>query len=158
MSILHIWDLKSFPHNDTFWRIWEKSFLKKLWENEKLLVHNVFYSIKDKNYHFSYIQFVVCKCFHFGMVKNFVTWEWVKGRNYQESLCPERTQSDGKHEANNKVFLPSTSHYRLLTHLGKTPLWKTLWEKEKMLDNSIFSFTHNFFYPFRGKSHDLSNI
>ena len=39
-----------FPHNDTFWRRWETSLLKTLWEKEKLLVtsnfsfsHSVFY-------------------------------------------------------------------------------------------------------------------
>ena len=39
-----------FLHNDTFWRTWETSLLKTLWEKEKLLVtsnfsfsHNVFY-------------------------------------------------------------------------------------------------------------------
>ena len=39
-----------FPHNDTFWRPWETSLLKTLWEKEKLLVtsnfsfsHSVFY-------------------------------------------------------------------------------------------------------------------
>ena len=40
--------------------------------------HNVFYSIKDRNYHFCYIYFVVCKCFQFGQVQNFVVWERVK--------------------------------------------------------------------------------
>ena len=39
-----------FPHNDTFWRPWETSLLKTLWEKEELLVtsnfsfsHSVFY-------------------------------------------------------------------------------------------------------------------
>ena len=39
-----------FPHNDAFWRLWETSLLKTLWEKEKLLVtsdfsfsHSVFY-------------------------------------------------------------------------------------------------------------------
>ena len=42
--------LNPFPHNDTFWRPWETSLLKTLWEKEKLLVmsnfsfsHSVFY-------------------------------------------------------------------------------------------------------------------
>ena len=26
---------KPFPHNDTFWRPWETSLLKTLWEKEK---------------------------------------------------------------------------------------------------------------------------
>ena len=41
---------------------------------EKMLVtnifsfsHNVFYSIKDRNYDLCYIHFVVCKCFQFGL-------------------------------------------------------------------------------------------
>ena len=28
--------LNPFPHNDAFWRVWEKSLLKTLWEKEKL--------------------------------------------------------------------------------------------------------------------------
>ena len=30
--------LNPFPHNDTFWRPWETSLLKTLWEKEKLLI------------------------------------------------------------------------------------------------------------------------
>ena len=62
-------------HKNTFWRPRETSLLKTLWEKKKLLVtsnfsffHNVFYSIKGRNYHFCCIQFVVCKCFQFGLV------------------------------------------------------------------------------------------
>ena len=57
-------------------------FFKTLWEKEKMLVtsifsfsHNVFYSIKDRNYHLCYISFVVCKCFQFGQGQIFVVWE-----------------------------------------------------------------------------------
>ena len=32
----------SFPHSDTFWRPWETSLLKTLWEKEKLLVTSIF--------------------------------------------------------------------------------------------------------------------
>ena len=42
--------INPFPHNDTFWRPWETSLLKTLWEKEKSLVtsnlsfsHSVFY-------------------------------------------------------------------------------------------------------------------
>ena len=38
-----------FPHNDTFWRPWETSLLKTLWEKEKLLVMS--------NFSFSYSVF-----------------------------------------------------------------------------------------------------
>ena len=34
--------LNPFPHNDTFWRLWETSLLKTLWEKEKLLVMSNF--------------------------------------------------------------------------------------------------------------------
>ena len=30
------------PHNNTFWRLWETSLLKTLWEKEKLLVTSNF--------------------------------------------------------------------------------------------------------------------
>ena len=43
-----------FPHNDAFWRPWETSLLKTLWEKEKLLVtsnfsftHSVFYQFRE---------------------------------------------------------------------------------------------------------------
>ena len=49
-----------------------------------------------------------------------------------------------------KVFKPFTTQSRFLTTLGKKCLLKTLWEKEKMLVTSIFSFSHNIFYPESG--------
>ena len=39
--------------------------------------HNVFYSIKDRNYHSCYIYFGICKCFQFEQGQIFVIWEWV---------------------------------------------------------------------------------
>ena len=57
----------------------KEAFLHSLWEKEKMVVtsifffsHNVFFPIKDKSLHFSYIYFFVCKPFHFGRVQNFV--------------------------------------------------------------------------------------
>ena len=35
------WDVNPFPNNDTFWRLWEKSLLEALWEEEKLLVQAI---------------------------------------------------------------------------------------------------------------------
>ena len=37
-------------------------------------------------------------------------------------------------------------------------LLKTLWEKEKMMVTSIFSFSHNAFYPIKDKSYSLHHI
>ena len=39
-----------------------------------------------------------------------------------------------------------------------TSLLKTLWEKEKMLVTSIFSFSHSVFYSIRKINHHFSNI
>ena len=33
--------INPFPHNDTFWQVWERSCLKTLWEKEKLLVQAI---------------------------------------------------------------------------------------------------------------------
>ena len=62
----------------------EKSLFKTLWEKEKMLEssifsfsHNVFYTIKDRNYHLCCIYFVVCKCFEFGQGQIFVVWKWI---------------------------------------------------------------------------------
>ena len=39
--------------------------------------HNIFYPSQKKYEFFGYIYFVVCKCFEFGQVENFVDWERV---------------------------------------------------------------------------------
>ena len=36
--------------------------------------------------------------------------------------------------------------------------WKTLWEKEKMLVTSIFSFSHHVFCSIKGKFHHMHHI
>ena len=33
--------LNPFPHNDTFWCVWERSLLKTLCEKEKLIIYNI---------------------------------------------------------------------------------------------------------------------
>ena len=37
-------------------------------------------------------------------------------------------------------------------------LWKTLWEKEKMLVTSIFSISHSVFYSIKERNHHFNNI
>ena len=58
-----------------------RSLLKTLWGKEKMLVssifsfsHNVFNIFQNKFQIFIHIYFVVCKCFEFEPVKNFVNW------------------------------------------------------------------------------------
>ena len=58
----------------------------------------------------------------------FVVWQWV-----EEFLISLR-------------YWTFTTQCWLLTTLGKRP-FETLWKKEKMLVTSIFSFSHNVFYP-----------
>ena len=41
-NILDVSKFNPFPHNDAFWRPWETSLLKTLWEKEKLLVTSNF--------------------------------------------------------------------------------------------------------------------
>ena len=36
--------------------------------------NHVFYHIKDRNHHLCFVYFVVCKCFQFGHIQNFVVW------------------------------------------------------------------------------------
>ena len=75
-----VWErVNSLPHNPDFQGLGVKSLLKILMEKEKnadnqqffSFSHIVFRAIKDKNY---YSTFVICKCFQFGTVYNFVVW------------------------------------------------------------------------------------
>ena len=68
------------------------------------------------------------------------------------------------------AIFPSLTFVRLksaLTHShtmtpfdtsGKKRLFKTLWEKEKMLVTSIFSFSHHVFYPIKDRNHHICYI
>ena len=65
--------LNSLPHNSDFkFRPKTETFRKLCGKRRKY--HNVFHPVKDRNHHFSYIYPVVCKCFQFGHVQNFVMW------------------------------------------------------------------------------------
>ena len=76
LNVYEKFSSNSLPQNDSK----KKAFLKTLWEKKKMLLtsifsfsHNVFYSIKDRNHHLTYIYFVICKCFQFDDVLDFVT-------------------------------------------------------------------------------------
>ena len=47
---------------------------------------HVFDYIEERNYHYCNISFVVCKCFQFGLVQNFILWDWVKYQIDKNSL------------------------------------------------------------------------
>ena len=44
--------------------------------------HSVFYSVRERNRHFSNVQFVVCKCFQYGHVQNFLVWQGLKDHKF----------------------------------------------------------------------------
>ena len=71
-----------FPNKSWFLCICSTSFLKTLWEKEKLLItsnfsfsHSVFNSFGELSAIFTKSEIVICKLFHFG---KFVIWERVK--------------------------------------------------------------------------------
>ena len=73
--LLSVYGLNLYHTIPTFNDLDKDSFLKycgkwrKCWLLTFLLFpHNIFYPINDRNYHCSYIKFVVCKCFKFGPV------------------------------------------------------------------------------------------
>ena len=80
-DIVDISLINPFPHNVTFWRPWETSLMKTLWEKEKLLVtsnfsfsHSVFYPFGKLSAIFVKFEIVVCKLFQFRKSLKFVAW------------------------------------------------------------------------------------
>ena len=77
-----------FPLNDTFSQVWERSLLKTLWEKEKLLVQAIslfptMFSTPSKTeiiifFFLKTFSLSSANAFNFGLVQNFVVWEWVK--------------------------------------------------------------------------------
>ena len=61
----------------------KEAFRKTLWEKEKFLVQAIspfptmFYILSNTQI-FIFVTFVICKCFQFGLVHNFVVWKCVK--------------------------------------------------------------------------------
>ena len=54
----------------------KQAFRKLCEKGENAGNQNVFYSIKDRNVIFVF-WFIICKYFQFGLIQNFVIWEWV---------------------------------------------------------------------------------
>ena len=134
--------------------------------------HNVFYSIKDRNYHFYY------KCFQFGLVQNFVLWEWVKWT--LDMFTADKIPGDNtsrQHFSIISLFHPFSSfgipcltgaitsfgyNWCIISMHNWKSLWKRpeekMWEKAKMPVSSISSFSHNVFYPMKDKLIFVTNI
>ena len=57
----------------------------------------------------------------------------------------------GRENWRGAIILATFPNKPLYLHVCSTSLLKTLWEKEKLLVTSNFSFSHSVFYPFREK-------
>ena len=125
----------------TFNDLEKQNLLKTLWEKEKMLVtsffsfsHNVFYPFQNKFHFFGHTYFVVCKCFQFLPVQNFV----VCIQNFTGCIQIVLT-----------LFQTSPGCY-----MSAEQLLKTLWEKQKLLIASntpfstMFSILSENFLPF----------
>ena len=58
--------------NPQIWWPWWRRLFETWWKGRKSFSHNVFLDIKDRSHHVWYIQFVVCRYFHYWLVYTFV--------------------------------------------------------------------------------------
>ena len=128
--------INPFPNKPWFLRVCITGLLKTLREKEKLLVtsnfsssHSVFLPVWKTFYHFHYIWNCRLQTLSIWTIRNNVVWERVKDQN-------KLTRISINPFPNKPWFLCVCS----------TSLLKTLWEKEKLLVTSIFSFSHRVFY------------
>ena len=131
--------INPLPHNPDI--LWPRGIrlLKTLWEKEKILVTSIF-SLSPQCFlpcPREILWFglpLTCKCFEFGHVQNFVSWEIVNPFS-NKPMCT-------------------------YMYVYCTSLLKTLWEKGKLLVTSNFSFSHSifFFFFFRKLSTNLIKI
>ena len=122
----YLFIINPFPNKPCFLRVRSKSLLKTLWEKEKLFV--------SSNFSFSHSVF-----YRFGEFSvNIIKLESVV---QTERICRRQFQY---------VFFtinPFPNKPCFLRVRSKS-LLKTLWEKEKLLVSSNFSFSHSVFYRF----------
>ena len=102
-----------FPHNDTFWWVWERSLLKTLWEKEKLLVqaispfHTMFSTLSNLSSANAF-NFVWSNILSFGngLNQGYYTQIYLQklwqgtiacyGTWFSKSICLEKEKSAGK--------------------------------------------------------------
>ena len=110
-----------FPHKDTFWRPWETSLLKTLWEKEKLLItsnfsftHRVFYQFRELFAIYIKFKIVVCRLFQFGPV-----WLLII---LQEEGCGKQWEKEkmlvtGIFSFSHRVFYPSQKEFLFSSYI-----------------------------------------
>ena len=163
-----------FQNKPWFLLVCSTSLLKTLWDKEKLLVtsnfsfaHSVFYPIRELSSIFYQIWNCRLQTLSIWKSLKFVVWERVKEDN-NGSVNPSTTQFrqstlyqtmkcsmglNWKHIADDKInvtqrFNPFPNKPWFLP-VCSTSLLKTMWEKEKLLITSNFSFSHSVFYLLR---------
>ena len=79
------------------------------------------------------------------------------GFSYDQNKKYLEIEKDKEITVNNNLILLTLYHTIQTFNDPKVErLWKTLWEKEKMLVTS--SFSHNVFYSIKKRNHHFSNI
>ena len=91
------------------------------------------------------------------------TWK----KNLEKILQSKRMKKKEKKKKTNKLSLDKYENWISIPdfnpfpnndtfwHVWERSLFKTLWEKKKMLFTSIFSFSHNVFYLIQDRNHHL---
>ena len=116
-----VFSINPFLHIYSFKHIEEKALGKHCGKGQNCAFHNVLYAICILKSFNSHISVVVGGFFQFRMDSKWCIREW---------------------------FSPFSNKPWFL-RVCSTSLSKTLWEKEKLLVRSNFSFSHSVFYPFR---------
>ena len=112
---------------------------------------------------FIFYTYVVWQCFQFGLVKNLVIWHRITGlfekgllNSYIIGQCTSLVVLVffvflffiRCHIFPRENSLNPFPNKPWFLRVCSTSLLKTLWEKEKLLVMSNFSFSHGVFYPF----------
>ena len=129
---------------------WRCNYLtewKTLWKKEKLLI--------TSNFSFSHIVFKSCLLL---MRQN--EYLWNKGSTDGWMHRHKHIYARYLNETIKWHVYSLTLYHKIATFNDpkERSLLKTLWEKENMLVTSIFSFSHNVFYPSKSKFQFLNHI
>ena len=104
--------------------------------------HIVFYSFQHKFQFLNHYLFIICKCFEFGQGQNFVVCRLIKSlANVSHSPKETLRFYHLTHIEFPFMYFNPFPNKPLFLRVCSTSLLKTLWEKEKLLVTSNFSFS-----------------
>ena len=147
-----------FPHNDTFWCLWERSLLKSFGEKEKLLIQAIspfptMFSTLTKTEIIIFVIFNLSSANAFNLV-------WSNILSCGKGLMNLQKCIDSSQPARTAIYrfyaclwttLPLTlSQASPVFYVSAVQFFflKTLRKEEKLLVKSNFSFSHSVFHPF----------